>query len=73
MDALIKFVTCQQGGSESPNEFRKRLEEQAKTVKALLDAGASREVVMKNGKTALGIAQLNKKAAVVGLLSSDIE
>ena len=36
LDALTKLVTCRQGGSESPNEFRKRMEERAKTVKALL-------------------------------------
>ena len=37
-------------------------------VKALLDAGADRAATMKNGKTALELARLNKKSAVVKLL-----
>ena len=37
-------------------------------VKALLDAGAAREAVMKSGKTALDIARLNRRDAVVRLL-----
>ena len=35
-EALTKLVTCRQGGSETPNEFRKRVEDRAKTAKALL-------------------------------------
>jgi ankyrin repeat protein len=42
----------------------------AAVVTALLRAGADRAVVMKNGKTALDIARLNKKDAVVRLLES---
>ena len=36
LEALTKLVNCCQGGNETPNEFRKRLEERAKTVRALL-------------------------------------
>ena len=36
LEALTKFVNCRQGGNETPNEFRKKLEERAKTVRALL-------------------------------------
>ena len=42
----------------------------AAMVKALVDAGANRAAVMKNGKTALDLARLNKKDAVARLLES---
>ena len=35
-EALIKLMACKQGGSDTPNEFRKSLEERAKVVSALL-------------------------------------
>ena len=35
-EAMSKLVNCRQGGNETPNEFRKKLEERAKTVRALL-------------------------------------
>jgi ankyrin repeat protein len=40
------------------------------TVKALLDAGADRAAVNRNGKTVLDIARLNKRVDVVRLLES---
>ena len=35
-EALKRLVTCHQGGTESPNAFRKKLEEHAKQVQSLL-------------------------------------
>ena len=35
-EALSKFINCRQNNNETPNEFRKRIEDKGKTVRALL-------------------------------------
>ena len=42
----------------------------AAIVQALLEAGADRAAAMPNGKTALDVARLNRKDAVVALLEA---
>ena len=35
-EAILKWATCRQGGNETPNDFRRRVEERGNAVIALL-------------------------------------